>query len=215
MVIAANAERWQRFRSQQRGEIASAIVEAVHSGPVDGLNVTEIVEVVGISRKTFYKYFDSLATAMVFTQEWVLAQITAHADHAVDEASTGLDRLLGRLYDFVDVALETPKLIQFVNYFDYTFRGSRFPADQRTAYEAAAAALYRRMTVDYADGLRDGSIRTGADADVVIAAVGNSVIGLVQRLLIIQRIEQPAAAGDAAYVRLEVEVWRRFLSAAE
>ena len=209
--MATRSERWTGFRDQQRDDIAKAVLTAVSNADGQRLNVTEVVELAGISRKTFYKYFDTLSAALVFTQEQVQRQMTALAEDSVTEAPNGRERFLGMLSYFATVGRQNPELIRFVNYFDYTFRGEGLDSDEHPpgGHQNYGAA---QIAAAFRDGQSDGSIGATLDFATTIFAAGNSIIGLVQRSQIVSR------PGDAELTQtaidLLVEVWRQHLAPA-
>jgi AcrR family transcriptional regulator len=205
-------ERWSGFRDQQRDDIAKAVITAVSSAHGDPLNVTEVVELAGISRKTFYKYFDTLSAALVYAQAQVQRQMTALAVDSVEDAQNGRERLLGMLSYFATVGRQNPELIRFVNYFDYTFRReglgpTRAPGEGEQAYGAAEIAQAFR------DGQSDGSVRPELDPATNVFAIGNSIIGLVQRSQVVGRPDDPHLT--QASIDLLVGVWRQHLAPAQ
>lgn len=209
--MATRNERWTGFRDQQRDDIAKAVIAAVSNAHGEPLNVTEVVELAGISRKTFYKYFDSLSAALVYTQAQVQRQMTALAHESVADVSTGREQFLGMLSYFATVGRQNPELIRFVNYFDYTFRGEGLSASQHpTSKEQAYGAT--EIAQAFMAGQADGSIRQELDPAVTIFAAGNSIIGLVQRFQAVGRHAHSELT--QASIDLLVDVWRRQLAPA-
>ncbi|PAK25669.1 hypothetical protein CJD44_14930 [Streptomyces sp. alain-838] len=201
------------MRERQRDDIASAIITAVCRGTSELVTVTEIVDTAGISRKTFYKYFASLGEAMAYTQQRVVREISRHADRGEGRAENGRERFLRALENVSVVAAEHPDLIRFVSYFDYTFRERGLDARESHDYELVNRELRRQMAETLVTGQDDGSVRTGIDRDMVITAAGNALMGLVQRLTMINRAGSgPAGASGPALVALELDVWRTYLT---
>ncbi|CAO5226642.1 hypothetical protein FAGKG844_1060003 [Frankia sp. AgKG'84/4] len=64
--------QWDEFRQSQRELIADAVIRAASQAPGVPIDVTLVASTAGMSRKTFYKYFDSLGDAVLFTQTAVL-----------------------------------------------------------------------------------------------------------------------------------------------
>ncbi|CAN5707217.1 hypothetical protein BH11ACT6_BH11ACT6_17610 [soil metagenome] len=207
--MTARTERWTGFRDQQRDDIAKAVIAAVSNAHGEPLNVTEVVEVAGISRKTFYKYFDTLSAALVYTQGQVQQQLTALATESAQDAPNGRERFLGMLSYFATVGRQNPDLIRFVNYFDYTFRGEGLGSQ---SHDAPHSQTYGAAEIAQAfrDGQADGSIGADLAFATNIVAAGNSIIGLTQRFQVVGR------PGDhelnQASIDLLVDVWRKHLT---
>jgi AcrR family transcriptional regulator len=204
-------ERWTGFRDQQRDEIAKAVIAAVANTHGEPLNVTEVVNLAGISRKTFYKYFDTLSTALVYAQGLVQREMTTLAIDSVSDAPNGRERFLGMMYYFANVGRQHPELIRFVNYFDYTFRHEGLGPVQGTRHPGQAYAS-DEIAQSFRDGQSDGSICRDLESATSIFAAGNSIMGLVQRSQIIGRHGDPELT--RASIDLLVEVWREHLTPA-
>lgn len=207
--MATRSERWMGFRDQQRDDIAKAVIAAVSNAHGDPLNVTEVVELAGISRKTFYKYFDTLSAALVYTQNQVQRQMTALAGDSVRNASNGRERFLGMLSYFATVGRQNPDLIRFVNYVDYTFRREGLGEDQGPDHDGQAYGG-DEIAQAFRDGQIDGSIRQNLDPTTNVVAAANSIIGLVQRFQIVGRPGHPEPT--QASIDLLVDVWRKHLT---
>ncbi|WP_405181042.1 TetR/AcrR family transcriptional regulator [Nocardia sp. NBC_01377] len=203
------SERWTRFRDRQREDIANAVIAAVSNSREEPLNVTEVVDLAGISRKTFYKYFDSLPPALVYTRSQVRRGLTEHAEAAVADAPNGRERFLGLLADLVSVANRSPDLIRFINYFDHTFRGKEQQHNQHEQ-ETYIAADSENVTQAFLTGQADGSIRTDLDPSTNVFVIGNSIIGLVQRFEVATHADNPDLMQSS--IDLLVDVWRRHLA---
>jgi AcrR family transcriptional regulator len=205
----ARSERWTPFRDQQRDDIAKAVIAAVANAHGDPLNVTEVVELAGISRKTFYKYFDTLSAALVYTQGQVQRQMTVLASASVEGAPNGRERFLGMLSYFATVGRQNPELIRFVNYFDYTFRREGLGAAAATGQGEQGYGA-EEIAMAFRDGQSDGSVRTELDFATNVFAAGNSIMGLVQRSQVVGRPDDPELI--QASIDLVVDVWRRHLT---
>jgi AcrR family transcriptional regulator len=211
MSTAVSApDRWDEFRNKQREDFADRIIEAVSDAAAGGLNVTDIVRRTGTSRKTFYKYFDSLAAAVIYTQRSVIRRISEHATTTVPAADSGRERLLSILRDQSTLATESPALFRFLSYFDYTFRYAGMGRDEQYAFDASMRALATEATDIFRSGQSDGSIRADLDPDLTVGAMSGAMIGLVQRYLAITAAtpnpEQLLKLAD-----LEVSAWRSYL----
>jgi len=204
-------DRWAEFRQSQREEFADSIIAAVSDPHAGALSVTEIVNRTGTSRKTFYKYFDSLSAAVVYTEKSVLRRLSDHAEAAVAIAASGRERLLAVLEDNGRVATKSPELFRFISFFDYTFRYTGIEEADQRAFDSAMRILYADAIDIFRAGQDDGSIRSDLEPEVTVAAISGAVIGLVQRhLAITSSSPNPQALLDMT--ALEIAAWRAFLS---
>jgi AcrR family transcriptional regulator len=205
------SNRWDEFRTSQREDFANSIIEAVSDSQAEPLSVTDIVRRTGTSRKTFYKYFDSLTAAIIYTQQSVLRRVGEHAQASVAPDSVGRDRLLSILCDQGTLALEAPALFRFQSYFDYTFRRVGMGPDDQSAYASDIRALGESVIDLFRAGQADGSIRTDLDPELTVLAVSGAIIGLVQRSLV-TIIPSPSPTILRELLELEASAWRAYLS---
>ena len=208
--MTTRTDRWDEFRDQQRNDIVKAVIAAVANADGEALNVTEVVDVAGISRKTFYKYFESLSAALLYAQDQVQQQITALAGDSVAAGANGRERFLGMLSYVATVSRQNPELIRFTNYFDHTFRGEGLSAGRRLQRDEQADDGGEAIAEAFRDGQADGSIRPELDSATNIFATGNSIIGLVQRFQVVGRRDDPELM--QASIDLLVDVWRDHLT---
>ena len=204
-------DRWADFRRSQREDFADSIIAAVSDPVADALSVTEIVKRTGTSRKTFYKYFDSLAAAVVYTQKSVLRRLSDHAQEAEAVAGSGRERLLTVLQDQSRVAMESPELFRFLSFFDFRFRYTGMDEAEQQAQDAAMRALHADAIDIFRAGQDDGSIRSELDPELTVGAMSSAVIGLVQREIAIMS-SAPGSRALLEMTALEIAAWRSFLS---
>ena len=210
-AVASGPDRWDDFRNSQREDFAESIIGAVSDPAAGGLSVTDIVRRAGTSRKTFYKYFDSLTAAVIYTQNSVVRRVAEHAGSTVPVSGSGRERLLSILRDQGTVATESPPLFRFLCFFDFTFRYSGVGRDELYAFDATMRTLATDATDIFRAGQSDGSIRADLDPDLTVGAMSGAMIGLVQRYLAISSASpHPELLLEMA--DLEVSAWRSFLS---
>lgn len=206
-------DRWEGFRDGQREEFADSIIAAVSDPVAGGLSVTEIVKRAGTSRKTFYKYFDSLSAAVIYTQKSVLRRFAVHAQAVASEASLGRERLLTVLQDQSTVATESPALFRFLSFFDFTFRHVGMAQDEQFAYDTAMQVLAADAIKIFREGQVDGSIRADLEPELTVGAMSGAMIGLIQRYLAITA-SAPKPNLLLEMAELEASAWRSYLSRA-
>ena len=211
MSTAVSApHRWDEFRNKQREDFADRIIESVSDAAAGALNVTDVVRRTGTSRKTFYKYFDSLTAAVIYTQRSVIRRVSEHAGTTVPAADSGRERLLAILRDQSTLATESPALFRFLSYFDYTFRYTGMGRDEQYAFDTAMRTLATEATDIFRSGQSDGSIRADLDPDLTVGAMSGAMIGLVQRYLAITAAS-PNPEQLLELADLEVSAWRSYL----
>jgi AcrR family transcriptional regulator len=180
-VVAAggDAENLDAFREQQRAAIADALIELVGARGFAAVNVSDVVRVVGISRKTFYKYFPSIEAALIHTQKLALTGMRTEPE---PRHESGLSRFMGQLHGIADLALRHPERMIFLSFFDFAVKGHISTADRET-YEAFTVGLADEVLSAFTQGQQDGSIDPGLPALETALASTNAVFGLAQRCL--------------------------------
>ncbi len=180
-VVAAgpDAEDLDAFRERQRVAIANALIELVGTSGFAAVNVSDLVRVVGLSRKTFYKYFSSIEAALIYTQKMVLTGMRAEP---APRHKSGLSRFIGQLRGIADLALEHPERMIFLSFFDFAVKECISAAD-RESYEAFTVSLVDEVLSAFTQGQRDGSIDPGLPTLETTLASTNAVFGLAQRCL--------------------------------
>jgi AcrR family transcriptional regulator len=174
-----DAESLDAFREQQRVAIATALIELVGTSGFAAVNVSDLVRVVGISRKTFYKYFSSIEAALIYTQKLVL---TGMRTEPAPRHKSGLSRFIGQLRSIANLALEHPEQMIFLSFFDFAVKAYISTAD-RESYEAFTVSLADEVLSAFTHGQQDGSIDPELPALETALASTNAVFGLAQRCL--------------------------------
>jgi AcrR family transcriptional regulator len=201
---------WDVFRDQQRAEVAHAVIALVAETDAP-VTISDIADRAGMSRRTFYKHFPTLGAAMVHTHRTVIDRILGPAEHAQDKGLNGLDRLIAGCHALFAVSREQPELIRFLSYFDFTFRRHGLTDEQRAEFGKLYADRVLLPIELLHQGRRDGSIRTDIDADAAAIALGNAVMGVLQRLQIMDEYTSGQDETAANLFGLEIEAWRTYL----
>jgi AcrR family transcriptional regulator len=175
----ADAENLDAFRERQRVAVANALIELVGSSGFAAVNVSDLVRVVGMSRKTFYKYFSSIEAALIYTQKMIL---TGMRTEPAPSHESGLDRFVGQLRSIADLALKHPERMIFLSFFDFAVKGHISTADRET-YETFTVSMADEVLSAFTQGQQDGSIEPGLPALETAFASTNAVFGLAQRCL--------------------------------
>ncbi|MFC8823996.1 TetR/AcrR family transcriptional regulator [Streptomyces sp. NPDC057137] len=209
-VVAAGSdvENLEAFRERQRVAVADALIELVCTSGFAAVNVSDLVRVAGMSRKTFYKYFPSIEAALVHTQKMILAGV--RTEPALRHES-GLSRFLGQLRGIADLALDHPERMIFLGFFDFAVKGNIQAAD-REAYEAFTVHLAEESVSAFTQGQQDGSIDPGLPALETTLASTNAVFGLAQRCLN-SLVTRDDVALTARLIAAELDAWEAVLTA--
>ena len=165
----------------QRDRLAAGIIAAVSEFGYHETTITQIAAAAGVSRRTFYSYFDSKEECFFATFD----QITDHLCAAARDAAAGEDEWPAQVAAKIAAALEVfsanPQLARFA-----------LAAPPRAGGEVIA--YYRRALDGALAGLTDGL--PGGEAQRPSPAVQQSLIGGAVAL-IVQKLE----AGEGERIR--------------
>ncbi|UGQ12091.1 TetR/AcrR family transcriptional regulator [Yinghuangia sp. ASG 101] len=210
-VRADTRNYWDVFRDRQRTGVAQAVIALVSEVEAP-LTIAEIADRAGMSRRTFYKHFPTLGSAMVHTHRVVIEQILTHTQHTQQADLNGLDRLLAGFRALFDIAKERPELIRFLSYFDFTFRRHGLTSEQRAEFGARQTGHIVQLPMQaLQEGQADGTIRSDLDVRTTVVAMGNSVVGILQRLQIMDEYTNGHDETAQRLFDLELEAWRTYL----
>ncbi|MFE6030683.1 TetR/AcrR family transcriptional regulator [Streptomyces niveus] len=196
------------FRERQRVAIAEALIELVRNSGFSAVNVSDLARAVGMSRKTFYKYFASIEAALIYTQKMILTGMRTERE---PRQESGLDRFMGQLRQVKDFAVDHPERMIFVSFFDFAVK-NYIPASDREEYNIFTVHLIDDSIMALLQGQEDGSIDPELPAFETTIASTNAVLGLAQRCL-----NGPVIANDTRLltqlIDTELNAWEAALAA--
>ena len=200
---------WEPFRETQRRDIARAIVGVVTEAGGQ-MTIAQIAERAGVSRPTFYKYFPTLGSAMLFTHQYVVEELTARA--APSQRGDGLDEYLETYRVLFASVAQAPELLRFASFFDYTFRQNGLTEDELAALNRFDHAQQGVALQIFLQAQANGQIRAELDAESTMETIGTNLLGTVQRLLITWGRSNELRQEPAAVFETALAAWRSYLS---
>lgn len=208
--VSGPAEHWIRRAEQRRTQVAEAILAYIAEDPSE-ITVADIAARAGISRPTFYKYFPTLGSAMLFTQRLALERIDAYvAEHLPPETDTREQMLAIFTLGFEFTCLN-PEIAEFFNYYDFSHRRLlNDGAEKREHLEIAADAMSRLLAL-FREGQRDGSIDAALE-ESTFWAIQTSLVGARQRLLIESRWTNGFDDHARVVLAAVIDAWRSVLT---
>ncbi|HWH26175.1 MAG TPA: TetR/AcrR family transcriptional regulator [Pseudolysinimonas sp.] len=209
-IQTAPTDRWDAFRAQQRDDIATAIIEAVAAGSTEQLSVSNLVDRAGISRKTFYKYFDDVGAALVYTHERVLRHMGENWPVTTGDRANHREMVLEMLANIELAARRSPHDFAYLAFFDFVAAGRTRSGDE-AAFDNLMRAQQQGIIDTFISGQAEGSIRLDLDPETTIWAISNATFGLVQRSLVIGLHGEFSGELSAA-MKLVIQSWRELLT---
>lgn len=206
----AQPSHWEAFREEQRNIIAATMLEAVSDRDLKELNVSTLAARAGMSRKTFYKYFDSLGAATSYAYGSILRSITRSALDTLEPHWSGLEKFMHVLSQLTQVASTQPQWIRFMSYFDHSINALR--DTEQLEVQELTAVLFQDFAHQFRQGQADGSIRADLATQETVLAISTAVVGVLQRCVLMQP-RLFTAQTSAQIIALELHVWRSFVQA--
>lgn len=155
----------------------------------EGLAATEMKEIAhrsSISRSTLYRMFESRETLAFSVADKCLHELFGFKPldiYGTDKS--GFEILRAYSNDLVETMIEKVRYLKYLSEFDQMFSGD-YPdtPEARTYMEFNRQRHDRQMLLDILRmGVADGSIRGDIDANMLELAIGNTILGVAQRIL--------------------------------
>lgn len=179
----AASPRWVELRDQQRSAVVDAVLVVVCEGATD-VTVAELAHRAGMSRPTFYKYFPTVGSAMLYTERTLLAEMDGYIAECEPIADNSRELLLQRFALTFEYTCQRPEIVRFFTYFDFTFERFGFAESERAEQRQISGKAGNPLYQLFLDGQRDGSIEPTLPVDATYLALITSLVGMRQRLLI-------------------------------
>jgi AcrR family transcriptional regulator len=176
------------LRERRRAELSSAITDAAldlfEERGVDNTTIADIAAAVGISTRTFFRYFPSKELAALSGQ------------HAFDDATAGL---------LDDVRADQPVLRQLID----AFRAVTTQLDDESGGTKRQLVRVRRLLLAH-PGMRAASLHVEEDGNILLAGMINDAVplegGLQEARLIVNAATYSLRLAFDEWVRNEQDV---------
>lgn len=205
------SRRWIDLAEQQRSAVAQAAVDLVAAGHIP-LKVADLAERAGITRPTFYKYFPTLGSAVLFTARTLLRDVEGYVEPRMPERANGREKLLARFALSFEHARAHPEMTRFFSYYDFAFREQRLSGDDDVERGAISEVADDPFLTHFQAGQADGSIDPALPTDVTYLALVTSMTGTGQRLLIESGWTTGSDRRAVGVHEAMVDLWRKALT---
>lgn len=160
----------------------------------NGLVATEMKEIAhraSISRSTLYRMFASRETLAFAVADKCLHELFDPKPLDIyGTGQTGFEILRAYSNDLVETMIKRVRYLKYLSEFDQMFSGD-YPdtPEARTYVEFNRQRHDRQILLDILRlGAADGSIRRDIDANMLELAIGNTILGVAQRILTREKI---------------------------
>jgi AcrR family transcriptional regulator len=205
------SQRWIDLAAQQRHAVTSAAVELVAAGMIP-LKVADLCDRAGITRPTFYKYFPTLGSAVLFTARSLLRDLDAYVQSRVPQQANGREKLLARFELSFAYARSRPDMTKFFSYYDFSFREQGLSGEEDAERSTISHEAGDPFLALFREGQSDGSIDPSLPTDVTYLALVTSMTGTGQRLVIENTWTTGSDRRAAGVHRAIIDIWRTALS---
>lgn len=181
------AKVYQNHRDRQRERILEVAEKLFIRDGIDGVTLHHIADEARLSRVTLYEYFpDKEEIAWAVFQNVVEQLYDANAEQAAGPGATGyqkIERFVWRLMRHnLGIHLAHSR---FIALFNYLYARENSGRRMRSTIEAAWPGKYTLISHWIREGIADGSIQPGLDADLTTAAITNLIAGMTHRFALL------------------------------
>lgn len=152
-----------------------------------GLSCTEmkhVAKAAGVSRSTLYRCFETKDTLAFHVSQMCLGDIFTERKLPLhDTDKTGYEILEIYVHNLLDDLVENVRALKYLSEFDQTFSGDYPNIPEAEGYVEFNRKNHDMLLMIIKRGIADGSIREDSNSDLVELAVGNTLLGISQRIL--------------------------------
>lgn len=148
------------------------------------VKITDICSIAGVSRVTFYKYFNTMDELIFEVQMDILKSMLMFIRDKSDLTSNGKDSLKSVLYAWISFAKEHKEEMKFIVSFDLYYSSYDLNEQLKLKYKSFTKEDYNQSLLRAAldKGIKDGSLRENINASKTGMYIYQTVMGLLQRM---------------------------------
>ncbi|MBB3114160.1 AcrR family transcriptional regulator [Paenibacillus phyllosphaerae] len=172
------------MRNKNRDEIIHSAQELFLELDVSGVGIKDICAKAGVSRVTFYKYFNSIDELAFEVQIKVMDEMNSYMNEHVTLNGSGREKLEALLSAWAEFAKQHPNHFKYIGYFDHHYR-DRYPNEELAERYRQSIDKSRGefpLSVLLREGISDGSIRRDLNVNEVGATIYETMLSLLQRM---------------------------------
>ena len=169
-----------RVAQIQKARLEGAMVEAVARHGFAGITLRELVTLAGVSKTTFYEYFESKEDCFLQTFDEIIAQASRRVAPAFREPGDFRQRLRAALTEFMELAVEEPAAAALAGVESLTLGAAGVAHRERGS---AAFEVMIRQSFDHSPSDIEVS-------DLLVRAIVGGIRGVVYHRLRSGRVEE-------------------------
>lgn len=169
-------------KNRTKNAILEAAQEAFLSNGYHKTDMGHIAKIVGIDKRTIYRYFQSKEALAFAIWQKVLTYVMDFGADSVGE--TGYERLSNMLYGYMKEVKRNQNIIKFLGEFDHVFSGEYPHISEAEEFVSYIASKGNGMLTEYIkQGTLDGSIKNDLDIELTAGTISNVLIAMSQRIV--------------------------------
>ena len=172
--------------SDKKTRTKNAILEAAQDAFLQNgyhkTDMRQIAKIVGIDKRTIYRYFSSKEALAFAIWQKVLGYIMDFGANA--KGQTGYDRLGNMLYMYMKEVESNQNIIKFLGEFDHVFSGEYPHIEEAEQFVSYITTRENGISKLLKEGVMDKSIRDDMDVDLTASTISNIMLAISQRIVI-------------------------------
>jgi len=170
--------------NKNREEIIQAGKDLFLKNNFHNIKITDICSLAGVSRVTFYKYFNTMDELIFEVQMSILQSMMQFIKDRSNFTVNGRESLKTVLYAWIDFAKEHKEEMKFIVSFDLYYSTYDLNEELKLKYKSFTTEDYNQSLLKSAldKGIKDGSLRDNINPSKTGMYIYQTVMGLLQRM---------------------------------
>lgn len=170
--------------SKNREEIIQAGKGLFLKNNFHNIKITDICSLAGVSRVTFYKYFNTIDELIFEVQMSILQNMMKFIKDRSDLTVNGKESMKTVLYAWIEFAKGHKEEMKFIVSFDLYYSTYDLNEDLKLKYKSFTTEDYNQSLLKSAldKGIKDGSLRENINPLKTGMYIYQTVMGLLQRM---------------------------------
>ena len=169
-------------KTRTKNSIIEAAQELFFDAGYHGTDMGQIADIVGIDKRTIYRYFASKEALAFVIWRRVIAEIVNFTDDS--QGKNAFEKLENLLYGYMAEAKKNRKIVRFIGEFDHIFSGDYPHIEEADEFVQYIAHSRDKIAEYIEEGLAEGSIKEDTDAGLTAHTVSSIMIAMSQRVII-------------------------------
>lgn len=148
------------------------------------IKITDICNLSGVSRVTFYKHFKTIDELIFEVQMNILSEMNEFIKERSNIKISGKESIKTILYAWIDYAKEHKDEMKFIVSFDLYYSSYDLSEELKLKYKSFTVEDYNRSLLKLAldKGIEDGTLNETIDTSRMGIYIHQTVMGLLQRM---------------------------------